>query len=403
MTPKERYDKRASLVKDMRALLDAAPATGLTAEDQTKYDKMEQEVDKLTAAINREEKLATVETVLRNQRDNAYRPAGGEGEVERPRNTKAFKEAFWAYIRKGLNGVFPEMRNALEIGTPAEGGYIVPESFATAIIQALVALDPIRAAAQTIVTASDRHFPLETGKGTFGYIDEEGQYQKSDPALGRVTIGAFKSGGIILVSEELLQDTFVDLPAYLVDVASRRYNDLEAAKFCLGTGTAQPQGLFFVPSVGGINLAGVTGAVSATPVITGDNLIDTFHALGQAYRRRASWLTSDTMIKMVRKLKNTVTGDYIWMPGLTAGQPDTILGRPVLVSEGAPVPAVDIKSIMLGDFSRYLITERLGLQVQRLSELYAENGQIGFKFTKRNDARLVDPRAFVYFKHGDDS
>ena len=143
----------------------------------------------------------------------------------------------------------------------------------------------------------------------------------------------------------------------------------------------------------------VVVAVSATAAITGDDLIDVFHSLGRAYRQNASWVMGDDAVKIVRKLVDN-DGQYIWQPGLVAGAPDTIFGRPVIVTEYATAAAPDAKSIIFGDMQYYTIADRAGISAQKLNELYAANGQVGYKFTARNDAKVVLNDAFTSFTHG---
>lgn len=409
MTTQEKKDKRVGLFNQMKALNDTISATkpALTADEQTTYANLEKELDTLGAQIDREERLKSVENSLRKERDSNYRadlnPAASAGR-NRKVDSSEYKDAlFDKYARTGLNGMLPEFRNALQVGTSSEGGYIVPTEFETQLVALLVNMDPIRAAAHVITTASDRNIPIETSKGVFDYIAEEAAYvATSDPAFGQVVLSSFKSGGIIKVSEELLQDAFFDLPSYLLSNAADRFNTLEETNFAGGNGTGKPKGIFATTSVGGVNVPSVTGGVSASAVITPDNLVDTFHALGRPYRQGATWVTSDTMVKMIRKLKTGLSGDltYLWQPGLAAGQPDTILGRPVVVTGGATAPAADATSICFVDLKKYYIGDRLGTTVQRLNELYAANGQVGFKFTRRNDGRLVDALAMSQFIHG---
>lgn len=260
-------------------------------------------------------------------------------------------------------------------------------------------IDPIRAAATVIQTASDRNIPIETDTGSFAYIGEEGEYGLGDPAIAREILKAWKFGGIVKVSEELLQDSAFALEPYLRDLAGRRQAKLEGTSFATGAGTSTPLGLFAAASVGGVNLSVVTGAVSATPAITGDDVIDVFHKLPASYRPRASFVAGDGLIKLIRKLKST-DNQYLWQPGLSAGQPDLLMNRPLLIAEGGPAPLAAAKTLVFGDLKSYVIADRLGLAMQRLNELFAANGQVGFKFTGRHDARLTDPKAIVQFKHG---
>lgn len=412
MTLQEQINKRAGLVVQMRSLIDTAAKReagkqDLSADEQSNYANMERDLDSVSAQIARDEKLSKVESGLRGLRDGDYRadlnPESDKGTRGRRVDGAGYSNAlFNKYARNGINSLLPEFSNALQVGTSSEGGYLVPTEFETAVVELLTNLDPIRAGANVITTASDRNIPIETTKGTFAYIAEEGEYTKVDPALGQVVLSSFKSGGVILVSEELLQDSFFNLESYLVRNAGERFNTLEETNFAAGNGTGKPKGIFATTSVGGASVPATTGAVSATAVITPDNLVDTFHALGRPYRQNASWVTSDTMVKMIRKLKTGISGDltYLWQPGLSAGQPDTILGRPVVVSGGATAPAVGATSICLIDLKKYYIADRLATTMQRLVELYAQNGQVGFRFTRRNDGRLTDALAMSQFIHG---
>lgn len=406
MNIKELIAKRAALVTNMRAILNKAQTEvrALNTEEQSSYDKMDAEVSSFTNTIQNVGNLEALEQKLAAERDGTYRPGvqvpaettHRNRVVDRPEYRAAL---FGGYARNGLNLV-PEHRNALQVGTSSEGGYIVPTEFDTNLVKILTNLDPIRPRATVISTASDRKIPIEASKGSFAYIDEEGAYGvAADPAFGQVALSAFKSGGIVKVADELLQDAFFNLEAYLTELAGENFNTLEETSFATGDGTGKPKGIFATTSVGGTNVVTTTGAVSAAAAITTDNLIDTFHALGRRYRQNASWLTSDTMVKMIRKLKDA-DNQYLWQPGLQIGEPDVLLGRPVLVTGGAPTPAAAAVSIALVDLKKYVIGDRLGTAMQVLRELYAANGQVGFKFTRRNDGRLTDSRALVTFTHG---
>lgn len=408
MTTKQIEDlkqKRAAAVTAMRATLNKAQAENrdLNTEEQSSYDNAEKDVDRLGKQIDREEGLARHENALRAKRDGNYRPGLApvkDGVKDHPTNSAEYCDAFFnEYSRKGKNGLTADVLNVMTVGTSTDAGYLVPQEFETNLLEYLLSNDPIRAGATIIQTRSDRNIPIETAKGTFAYIAEGGTYGKVDPAVARVVLSAYKSGGIVQISEELLQDSFFDLPSYLGRLAGERYMKLGESMWNAGAGTTQPLGIFSTTAVGGVSLGNNQGAVSATPIIASDDLINTYHSLTRAYRTKASWITSDTMVKMIRKLKDTLN-QYLWQPGLVAGAPDTLLGRPVLVSDYAPAPAVNTQSIAFGDLSYYYIGDRLGMTMQRLNELYAEAGQVGFKFTKRDDGKLMDGHAFTFFQHG---
>jgi len=101
---------------------------------------------------------------------------------------------------------------------------------------------------------------------------------------------------------------------------------------------------------------------------------------------------NDSTVKALRKLKNG-NGDYIWQPSVTAGTPDTILNRPVYTSSFMPTLAAGKKSILFGDMNYYWVADREGRRFQRLNELYAPNGQVGFLSSERVDGKLILPEA----------
>jgi len=153
--------------------------------------------------------------------------------------------------------------------------------------------------------------------------------------------------------------------------------------------------LFVVASVGGVSLTGQTAA--AVAAITADEMIDTYYGLSKRYRGRAVWLTGDVVAKQMRKLKDS-DGQYLWQVSLQEGEPDRFLGRPFEVTDSAPTPAAGVRSVVFGDLKYYQIVDRLKIATQRLDELYAANGQIGFKFSKRVDGELTLAPAVTFLK-----
>jgi HK97 family phage major capsid protein len=403
----ELKNKRAGLVTQMRSLLDTAAKAGrnLTADEETKYEAIQADVDGLGKTIARAENLASFEASLSAHRDSTYRPGIGGDEDAAPRAGGDYKKAFFGkdgFLRKQgiVTSLSPNIFNVLQTGVDVDGGYLVPETYESEIMKLLYSADPIRAAATVMTLGTTANIPVQTAGVSFGWVGENGAFGAVSPKVGRVILGAHKLGGYIPVSTEMLQDSGSNVEGFVRDVGVQAIADLEEAAFTTGSGAAQPEGLFTATSVAGVTIQGVTGAASATAAITGDNLIDVFHTLTRPYRQNSSWLMSDAAVKLVRKLKNTVTGDYIWQPGLQAGQPDRILNRPVLVSEHATAPAVSTKSIVFGDLRKYYIADRIGISMQRLNELGALNGQVYFLMAKRTDGRLTDAKAVVTFTHG---
>ena len=236
-------------------------------------------------------------------------------------------------------------------------------------------------------SSGDRKIPVVASKGTASWIDEEGAYTESDDSFGQVSIGAYKLGTMIKVSEELLNDSVFDLESYIAREFARRIGTKEEEAFFTGDGTGKPLGI--LAASGGAE-TGVTAA-SATAV-TADELIDLFYSLKSPYRKNAVWVLNDSTIKAIRKLKDN-NGQYLWQPSLVAGTPDTILGRPVKTSAYMPAIAAGAKTIAFGDFSYYWIADRQGRSFKRLNELYAANGQVGFLGSQRVDGKMILPEA----------
>ncbi len=360
----------------------------LSAEDNAAYEKMEADLVALGKEIDREERLASLGRRLSQPTSEPLtnRPDAGIGRAGRPRATDEYRTSFWDMMRSRAIG--REIVDALQIGTDSEGGYLVPDEFEATLVEKLEEENIFRTLANVIQTSSgDRKIPVASTKGTASWIDEEGAFTESDDAFSQVTIGAYKLGTMIKVSEELLNDSAFDLEAYIAKEFARRIGAKEEEAFFTGDGSGKPLGV--LAASGGAE-TGITAA-SATAV-TADELMDLFYSLRAPYRRNAVWIVNDSTIKAIRKLKDG-NGQYLWQPALTAGAPDMLLGRPVKTSAFMPSIEAGARSVLFGDLSYYWIADRQSRTFKRLGEIYAPNGQVGFLGSQRVDGRLVLPEA----------
>lgn len=392
MTILELREKRNKAWEAAKAFLDShRTANGtLTAEDDASYTRMEQEITDLGKEIARLERQEALEHELSQPVNKPLtgRPsADGTGRKEKTgRASDEYRSNFWNAMRSKIP--LPNVVNALQIGTDSEGGYLVPDEYERTLVEALEEENIFRQLAKVIQTSSgDRKIPVVATKGTASWIDEEGAFTESDDSFGQVSIGAYKLGTMLKVSEELLNDSVFDLESYIAREFARRIGAKEEEAFFTGDGSGKPLGI--LAATGGAQ-TGVTAA-SATAV-TADELIDLFYSLKSPYRRNAVWVLNDSTIKAVRKLKDG-NGQYLWQPSLVAGTPDTLLGRPVKTSAYMPVAAAGAKSIAFGDFGYYWIADRQGRSFKRLNELYAATGQVGFLASQRVDGKLILPEA----------
>ena len=386
----ELREKRAKAWETAKAFLDAKRGADglLAAEDVATYEKMEADVVNLGKEIDRLERQAALDAELSKPVNTPLtgKPAAPAGEEKTGRASAEYRRSFWNAMRSKMPS--HEIMNALQIGTDSEGGYLVPDEYERTLVEALEEENVFRQLAKVIQTSSgDRKIPVVATKGTASWIDEEGAYTESDDSFGQVSIGAYKLGTMIKVSEELLNDSVFDLESYIAREFARRIGTKEEEAFFTGDGTGKPLGI--LAASGGAE-TGVTAA-SATAV-TADELMDLFYSLKSPYRKNAVWILNDSTIKAIRKLKDN-NGQYLWQPSLVAGTPDTILGRPVKTSAYMPAIAAGAKTIAFGDFSYYWIADRQGRSFKRLNELYAANGQVGFLGSQRVDGKMILPEA----------
>lgn len=382
----ELREKRAKAWEAAKAFLDSKRSEDglLSAEDVASYEKMEADVLNLGKEIERLERQQAIDAELNKPINKPItgKPYQSSGEGKTGRASDEYRQAFWNVMRSKAPSY--EILNALQVGTDSEGGYLVPDEFEKNLIEALVEENIFRTLAKIIQTSSgDRKIPVVASKGTASWVDEEGVIPDSDDAFGQVSISAYKLATMIKVSEELLNDSVFDLEQYIAREFARRIGAKEEEAFFVGNGTGRPTGIF--NATGGAEL-GVTAA-SAT-AITVDEIMDLFYSLKSPYRKNAVFIMNDATVKNIRKLKDG-NGQYLWQPSITAGQPDTILNRPIKTSAYVPTIASAAKSIAFGDFSYYWIADRQGRSFQRLNELYAATGQVGFKATQRVDGKLI--------------
>lgn len=359
----------------------------MSAEDTVQYERMEQEVVDLGHAIERMERAEQMDRMLNEPVNQplAGKPDRGNFDAKKGVKSEAYKTAFWNQMRGRSNY---EVRNALQVGTLSEGGYLCPDEFERQLIQALEEENVMRGLVHVMSTTSgDRKIPLVISKGTASWIEEEAQIPESDDTFGQITLSAHKVGCMIKISEELMHDSAFDIGAYIAHEFARRVGAAEEDAIINGDGNHKPTGLLH--DTLGAQL-GVTTAGAAA--ITADEIIDLQHSLKSGYRRKGVFIMNDATISLLRKLKDG-NGHYLWQPNVLYGQPDQLLNTRVITSSYMPLPTAGNKAILYGDFDYYWLADREGRSLARLNELYAATDQIGFKITQRVDGRLILPEA----------
>ena len=374
-------EKRKNIWESAKAFLDTVrDENGLvSAENTERYEKMENDVVQLGKEIERLERQQAMDAILSKPTSQPIIEQPGNGtqiEKLKGRASQAYAQAFWNSIRhKG----FIDVQNALSVGTDSDGGYLVPEEYEKTLVDKLQEENFFRKLGTVIHTSGDRKSPVVTGHGEASWMEENGLYPDSQDTFGQQSIGAYKLGTAIRVSEELLNDSAFDVETYIANEFARRIGTKEEEAFLIGDGKSKPTGVF-----GSAEL----GVTAGTTSITFDDVIDLYHSLRTPYRKKAAWILNDSTVKTLRKLKDN-NGNYIWQPSVTVGTPDTILNRPCYSSSFAPELAAGKRPLIFGDFSYYWIADREYRSFKRLNELYAANGQIGFLASQRVDGLLM--------------
>lgn len=382
MTIIEMREKRAKLWNTMEGFLDThRNGKGvLSAEDDATYSAMEQDLNDLSNEIRRMERRDAIEAELNKPVDKPLTgmpEKPGNADEKKGRASNAYKEDFGRHLR----GKAP-IHNVLSESTDSDGGYLVPEEFEHDIVAGLDAVNVVRSIAKVITTQNDRKIPISVGHSVANWTAESAAFTESNPTFGQKEIDAYKLTDLIRISVELLQDAAFPLEEYIANEFARAFGAAEEEAFCVGNGTGRPTGIF--TANGG--KVGVTAA--ASNAIVADELINLVYALKAPYRRNAKFLMNDATISAIRKLKDG-NGVYLWQPSLQAGEPDKLLGYDLYTSPYVPTMESSAYTVAFGDFQNYWIGDRAGRTVQRLNELYATNGQIGYVATERVDGKVI--------------
>lgn len=387
MTLTEKKQKLAALVAEARGYLDAGK--------MDEYNKADTDIDKLQAEITAEEKQQAREDALKQIPEARSKATPEDG--TQPKNiiaTAEYKNTFMKAVREGRSSLSADERKMLKdvmSTTPdSAGGFLViPAEMETAIRAALAASVVMRRLATPVNSISDHKIPFVSSFGAASWIGENGDYATVDDEFGVVTIGSHKLGKIIKVSEEMLNDTAFSIDAHITRSFARAYAEAEEPAYISGDGAGKPTGVLVTAQQAG-------NATASNTAVTSDEILDLYYALKSGYVATSTWLMHRNTEKLIRKLKNAVNGDYMWQPGLQAGEPNLLLGRPIAQSDYMPEIASAKKFIAFGDFSEYTIKDTVGMQMQVLDQLYAEKGQVGFKGHERTDGHLVTPEAVKY-------
>ncbi len=385
-------ERRTALAQSLHDLLDKNPGDKWNGELQAKYDQAMGEIEAIDGEAKR------IQAVLDRIADNAVAD-GVRNVVERKAHDegKPHLSAFWKLMRNGERSMSQDdwgvLRNTMSVGTSAQGGYTVPTEVATSVADALKAYGGMRSVSEVFRTAAgnDINFPTSDGTSETGeLIGENTTATGADPSFGVATLKTYKfSSKIVAVPFELLQDTSIDMEAFIRGRLVTRLGRITNTKFTVGSGTGEPNGV--VTAAG----SGKVGTTGQTTTVIYDDLVDLVHSVDPAYRALGAcrFMMNDASLKVIRKLKDTA-GRPIFLPGydgLAGAMPDSLLGYPIQINQDIATMAANAKSILFGDFTFYKIRDVMDIQMFRFDDsAYIKLGQIGFLAWMRSGGNFVD-------------
>lgn len=353
-----------------------------TDEELKEFEQLEAEYENIEKQIERIEKINAKMKYLDGV-DDVPLGSGAEPNAKEKDEDK-YTQHFLAYARRGDDSKFT---NTLSTITGEDGGYLVPQEWAKQIISDLSKETHVRKFATVIQTGGTYNMPLGTSSPTFGWIDELGTYPTADAKFANKTLEAWKTGGIIKVSEELLEDEQFDLENYLREQTTQAINLIEGEAFLVGDGVKKPLGV--AQSIADENKL----ETAVTDAITLSDVEDLFLAPKARHRKRGTWIISEKFFKAVFKMKDA-DGNRVWSSGFTANEEGRIFNKPYEIDDtltgeaGKPLA-------FFGDFSHYKIGDRGAIGLRRITGLYEETGEVGFKIYKRVDGKLTNDKAIA--------
>ncbi|MFC4768735.1 phage major capsid protein [Effusibacillus consociatus] len=287
----------------------------------------------------------------------------------------------------------PELK-ALATDNDTQAGYLVTPEYIREIIKGVVEFSPLRNLARVRQTTSKSvQIPVRTGTHSAQWTSERGtRTETTGTKYGLEDIPTHEMYADIRISRQSLEDAVFDLESEIKMEMQEQFGVAEGTAFITGSGIGQPEGVLTNTSIGEI----VSGNASD---ITADSLISLYFELKDAYARNASWLMKRSTLKKVRQFKDS-QGNYLWQPGIAgAATPATILDRPYEECVDMPAVAANAYPVVFGDFRRgYTIIDRIQITIQRLNELHAASGQIGFLGWKRVGGQVVLAEAIKKLK-----
>jgi HK97 family phage major capsid protein len=407
-------EQRAHLLNDLQGMTAAAEGESrdFSAEEAQEYDNKMGEFRSLTTRWERAEEEYNLEKEVKRSLDtpidlkinsdddvpqtlSEYR---AKNSPPKPWDTPEYRSAYFHYLTAGsLTDLDIEEHRVLSKASAGAGANLVPTAFSDQIINILRFMGPINQLANTMTTDNGDalQVPAVTAHGVATWTAENAGYTASDETFGQITLNAFKAGRTVIVSEELLVDAAFGLDNYLAQELGQSIGVLEETAYAIGDGSGKPMGIATTGNGVTVSTAATGNAASFTYLAIANFMF----ALPYQYRRNAAWIFADTSVRNLYTLVDTQNRP-LWAVNVANTGPDTFLGKPVYTSPDLAAPGANAKSGVFGDMNQaYQIRRVNGFSLQRQTELYSNNGQVGFRGFERVDGRIRNASAAIVLQH----
>lgn len=354
--------------------------------------KLAEQVDTLNGKLS---ELDELKTGLEKEIASLKRPGGPSLNSD----VSEHKGAFMQFVRKGREDGLAELQaKALQTTVDSDGGYAVPEELDRSILELLRDESPMRQVCNQITVSTPDYKKLVNLGGTgSGWVGETASRPETGtPTLAQIVAHMGEIYANPQATQTSLDDLFFNAESWLQEEVAREFAEQEGLAFLTGNGTNKPKGLLaydLSEDADGTRDFGKFQKVlvDTAGAVAGDDLINLIYSLKRGYRANASWMMSGLTVSVLRVLKDQ-QGNYLWQPGLQAGQPSTLMGYSIVENEDMPDVAVNSNAVMFGDFRlAYTIVDRIGTRVLR--DQYTNKPNVGFYTTKRVGGMATDTQA----------
>lgn len=337
-------------------------------------------------------RLDQIETAFSRPATELEQKAGEPGQSQ-------YRKAFCNYLRKGMDaGLEQWATKALSVGSDPDGGYLVTPTMSSNIVTAVYETSPMRQLASIETISSDALELLDDhDQAAAGWTAETGAVtDTTTPQIAKRNIPVHELYAQPKATQKLVDDSAVDIEGWIAGKVADIFSRKENTAFISGNGVGQPRGILTYTA--GTTWGKIEQVNSGTNGVVGaDAVIQLFYALKDAYTKRATFLMNRSVVQQVRQLKQTSTNQYLWQPGLAAGQPDTLMGVPVMMAADMPVAATNSLSVAVGDFRvAYQIVDRNGIRILR--DPFTDKPFVKFYTTKRIGGDVVNYEAIKIMK-----